>query len=72
MFRQIQDQFMEYVYPKFSDATAYSQSKQAIKSASDSAEAACRDVGTFKQLMQCCIFNRHFDDVLALINNLML
>ena len=39
---------MEYVYPEFSDATAYSQSKHAIMSASEYIEAVYRGVRMFK------------------------
>ena len=56
---------------KLSAVTTFSQSKRAAMSASDYIETAYRDVRIFMQLTQFCDFIRHFEDVGALINNLM-
>ena len=53
---------MENVYPEVGDATAYSQSKQAVKSAADYIETAYRDDGLSMQLTQCCVFIWHLVD----------
>ena len=53
---------IEYVYPKISDAVAYRQSKQAVKSASDYIETRYSDVRIFMQQTQCNVFIRHFND----------
>ena len=54
---------MEYVYPKLSAAVGYSQSKQAVMSASNYTEIEYRNIRTFVQVMQRCVFVRHLDDV---------
>ena len=58
-----------YLFCKHSNAMAYSQSKQAVMSASDYIETAYHDVRIFMQLTQCCVFIRHLEGVRALINN---
>ena len=60
-------EFVEYVDPKISDATAYSQSKQAVMIPLKQRIV----IGYSCKLMQWCVVIRHFDDVCALIDNLM-
>ena len=68
---QIADFKMEHFYSKLCDATVCNYSKQTVMGAPDYTEAAYRDVRIFMQLMECCVFNRHFDNVKLLMNNLM-
>ena len=53
---------MQYAYLKFSDATAYNQSKKAVSSALDYIKTVYRGFRKFMELTQPCVFNQHFDD----------